>query len=127
VILGCGVDLMEIGRFERDVARRGDSVIGEVFSAGEQAWCGRRAAAGYAMAFAAKEALFKALGTGKVGRMAWRDVEVTWPAGAARAEMRLAGETAAEADRMGVTAVHVAVARSREYGIAWVLIEGTSA
>jgi holo-[acyl-carrier protein] synthase len=126
VILGCGVDLMEVSRFEREVARRGDSVISEVFSAGEQAWCRRRrrAAAGYAMAYAAKEALFKALGTGKIGRMAWSDVEVAWPAGAARAEIRLAGETAAEADRMGVTAVHVAVAGSPEYGIAWVLIEG---
>ena len=73
VILGSGVDLMEVARFEREVARRGEGLVEELFSAGELAWCRRRRrpAEGYAMAYAAKEALFKALGTGKVGRMAW--------------------------------------------------------
>ena len=76
MILGCGVDLIEVARFEREVDRRGQSLAEELFSAGELAWCRRRrrAAEGYAMAWAAKEALFKALGTGKVGRMAWHDV-----------------------------------------------------
>ena len=53
------------------------------------------------MAYAAKEALFKALGTGKVGRMAWSDIEVAWPDGSARPTMTLAGETAAVADGDG--------------------------
>jgi holo-[acyl-carrier protein] synthase len=128
VILGCGVDLMEVARFEREVAQRGHGLIGELFSAGERAWCGRRrrAAEGYAMAYAAKEALFKALGTGKVGRMAWSDVEVAWPAGAARPVMALSGETAAVAERVGVTAVHLALASCGEYGVAWVVVAGVT-
>ena len=112
MILGCGVDLMEVARFEREVARRGDGLTEELFSPSELAWCRRRrrAAEGYAMAYAAKEALFKALGTGKVGRMAWSDIEIAWPAGARQAPMTLAGETAAVAADDGVTGVHVSLA-----------------
>ena len=126
MILGCGVDLMEVARFEQEVRRRGDGLIAELFSAGEVAWCRRRrrAAEGYAMAYAAKEALFKALGTGKVGRMAWSDVEVAWSAPGGRPTMTLAGETAAEAERTGVTAVHLALANCRGYGVAWVVVAG---
>ena len=126
MILGCGVDLMGVARFEREVARRGDGLTEELFSASELAWCRRRrrAAEGYAMAYAAKEALFKALGTGKVGRMAWSDIEVAWLGGHAKASMTLSGETAAVAGSLGVTGVHVSMASTRELGAAWVVVTG---
>jgi holo-[acyl-carrier protein] synthase len=127
VILGCGIDLMEVARFEREAARRGDALVEELFGAGELAWCRRRRrpAEGYAMGYAAKEALFKALGTGKVGRMAWRDVEIAWPETAGRPAMTLGGETAAVAASMGVTAVLVTMATTREHAVAAVILEGT--
>jgi hypothetical protein len=56
--------------------------------------------------------------------MAWADVEIAWPDGGGRPEMTLSGETAALAERMGVTAVHVALASCREYGVAWVVVSG---
>ncbi len=126
MILGCGVDLMEVARFEREAARRGDGLTEELFSPSERAWCRRRrrAAEGYAMAYAAKEALFKALGTGKVGRMAWSDIEIAWPAGQARASMTLTGEAAVVADSLGVTGVHCVVTATREYAVAWVVVTG---
>ena len=128
MILGCGVDLMEVARFEQEVARRGDGLIEELFSAGELAWCRRRrrAAEGYAMAYAAKEALFKAIGTGKVGRMAWRDVEVAWPKESGRPAITLAGETAIVAEGVGVRAVHLALARTRAFAAAMVIVEGAN-
>ena len=76
------------------------------------------------MLYAAKEALFKALGTGKVGRMAWHDVEVSWPEGAGGPSMTLAGETAATAAASRVAGVHVTIATNRRYGIGWVVLEG---
>jgi holo-[acyl-carrier protein] synthase len=124
--VGSGVDLMEVGRFEREVARRGDALIEELFSESERAWCRRRRrpAEGHAMLYAAKEALFKALGTGKVGRMAWSDIEVAWPDGAVRPAMTLSGETAAVAGSVGVARVHVAMAATRELAVAWVMVWG---
>jgi len=126
VILGSGVDLIEVARFEREVARRGQSLAEELFSAGELAWCRRRrrAAEGYAMAWAAKEAVFKALGTGKVGRMAWHDVVLAWPEGASQPTATLAGETAEVARQLEVTGVHCAVTTTREHAAAWVVVEG---
>ena len=76
------------------------------------------------MAWAAKEALFKALGTGKVGRMAWHDVVLAWPEGAAQPTMAIAGETAAVARQLEVTGVHCAVTATREHGVAWVVVTG---
>ena len=126
MILGSGVDLIEVARFEREVARRGQSLAEELFSACELAWCRRRRrpAEGYAMAWAAKEALFKALGTGKVGRMAWHDVALAWPEGASQPTATLAGESAEVARRLEVTGVHVAVTATREHAAAWVVVEG---
>jgi len=124
--LSSGLDLMPIGRIEREVASRGDSLIEELFQPAELAWCRRRrrAAEGYAMAYAAKEALFKALGTGKTGRMAWHDVVITWPGGTAQPAMMLAGETASAAASMGVTSVHASVTATREHAVAWVMLTG---
>jgi holo-[acyl-carrier protein] synthase len=117
---------MEVARFEQEVARRGDSLMEELFSAAELGWCRRRrrAAQGFAMAYAAKEALFKALGTGKVGRMAWSDIEVAWPAGASGARVALLGETAALAGSLGVTGVHLSLACTKALAFALVIVEG---
>ena len=127
MILGCGVDLMDVARFEQEVARRGDCLIDELFSATERAWCRRRrrAAEGYAMTYAAKEALFKALGTGKAGRMAWGDIEVAWPATGGRPTVALSGETAAVAEEMGVAELHASLACTRTLAVAWVVATGS--
>ena len=126
MILGCGLDLMDVGRFEREVARRGGSLLGELFSPAELALCRsrRRPAEGYAMGYAAKEALFKALGTGKIGRMAWHDIGVGWEGARSRATVDLAGATAQAAAAMGVTAVRLALATTREQAVAWVVTLG---
>jgi holo-[acyl-carrier protein] synthase len=126
VIVGSGVDLMEVSRFEREVSRRGDALIEELFSAGERAWCRRRRrpAEGHAMVFAAKEALVKALGTGLVGRMNWRDIELTWPEDSRRPALSLTGATAAVAGKLGVEDIHCDVAISQEYAAAWIVVSG---
>ena len=64
MILGIGVDLCDIGRMKKAVAREGFAV--RVFSKGEIGYAEGRGdpAAHYAAAFAAKEALAKAGGWG---------------------------------------------------------------
>lgn len=124
--LSCGIDLIEVARFEREIARRGDGLVEDLFGPGELAWCRRRrrASEAYAMAFAAKEALFKALGTGMTGRMRWGDIAMAWPGGARCPTMTLSGETAAVAAEMGVRGVHVAVTCTREHAAALVVVTG---
>ena len=126
MILGCGVDLMEVARFERDVSQRGTDLLDELFSPAELVRCRarRRPSEGYAMGFAAKEACFKALGTGKIGAMGWKDVEVVWAGGVVRPAITLAGETASVAASLGVARVHLALTCTREFGAAWVVATG---
>lgn len=76
-VLGVGIDLVELHEFERSVLRR-PSVLRLVFSEQElaQAGNGRKRVERLAARFAAKEAAFKAAGTGWVEGMTWQDVEV---------------------------------------------------
>jgi holo-[acyl-carrier protein] synthase len=126
VILGCGVDLVDVARFEREAALRGGGLTDELLSPAERAWCRRRRrpAEGHAMAYAAKEAVFKALGTGKTGGMAWHDINVAWPEGAARPTVTLSGETAAVAHSLGAARVHLSLACTRSLAAAAVILEG---
>jgi len=75
-LAGVGVDIIEIERMERVIART-PRFVQRVFSEGEReyAWSKLRPAIHYALFFAAKEAVLKALGTGFSG-MRFTDVEV---------------------------------------------------
>jgi holo-[acyl-carrier protein] synthase len=78
MILGVGVDLIDIRRIERTLARFGDRFVERVFTPAEQTRAERRAdrAAAYAKRYAAKEACAKALGTGFRQGVYWRDIGV---------------------------------------------------
>lgn len=126
MIVGLGIDLIEVARFEREVARHGDGVIDELFTPLEIAACRRLRDPfpAYAIRFAAKEALLKALGTGLVGRMSWRDIEVVDEAKGGG--LRLTGETGSVAARLGVGRIHLSTSRAAEHAAASVVLEGAT-
>ena len=124
-ILGIGLDLERVDRFDPAASKGGEGLLREVLTTAELAYCAgmRRPAAFYAVRFAAKEALFKALGTGKRGSMSWRDVEVVHDA-LDKPSLLLTGESRAIADRMGVTRIHVSLTHTDDYAAAVVVLEG---
>jgi len=73
---GIGVDLVDIGRFAKVLARR-PSIVERLFTAGERAYTDSLAnpVPSLAARFAAKEAVMKALGVG-LGAFAFAEVEV---------------------------------------------------
>jgi holo-[acyl-carrier protein] synthase len=73
-MLAVGVDMIEIERMERGMARRGPRFLNRFFTAQEQEQCAGRAAS-LAGRFAVKEAVGKALGTG-IGDVTWKEVEI---------------------------------------------------
>lgn len=77
MILGSGIDVIEVERIERTLARFGVRFERRVFSPGEVAAArgSRRPALCYALRFAAKEALMKAVGTGWSRGVRWVDIE----------------------------------------------------
>jgi holo-[acyl-carrier protein] synthase len=64
VILGIGIDIVDIKRFKRALERWGDSFTGRVFTEDELSYClsKKRPEVHLAARFAAKEAFFKAIG-----------------------------------------------------------------
>jgi holo-[acyl-carrier protein] synthase len=126
VILGIGFDLVDVGRFSRVAARHDPGFIDSLFPAAEAAWCAsrRRRDEHLAARFAAREALLKALGTGLVGLMSWRDIEVVPGEAAGAASFALRGAVGAEAERQGVRRVHLAMATTRVIAAASVILEG---
>jgi len=75
---GLGIDLVEVGRIKRAVDRWGHRFLHRVFTPGEISYCNRKVFPEQSLAarFAAKEAVFKAMGTGLSGGIRWTDVEI---------------------------------------------------
>jgi holo-[acyl-carrier protein] synthase len=117
VIVGVGVDVVPVARFEAALART-PGLLGRVFGAAERGL----PVGSLAARFAAKRAVAKALGA--PDGLRWRDVEVVRDA-AGRPEVRAAGSVAAAAAERGVTSWQVTL--SHGGGMAMALVVGESA
>ena len=79
MILGIGVDIIEIQRVQESVQNFGDSFLERIFTRGEIQYCTAKSnpVQHFAARFAAKEAVSKSLATGWRGEFSWKDIEVT--------------------------------------------------
>ncbi len=119
-----GVDLAEVARVRAAMERFGARFIERVFTAAEIAYVERKANRfeRYAARFAAKEAGMKAIGTGWKRGVRWRDFEVAnLPSG--KPTLRLHGEAARVAERLGVKAVALSLTHTAEMAMAQVILE----
>lgn len=124
MIVGVGVDIVEIARIERALARREAGFFRRVFTEGEREDCESRKerAACLAARFAAKEAVMKALGCGW-GPVGWRDVEIR-RAASGRPFVTLHGAAARLAPQRGIEAVQISMSHERQYAIAYAVALG---
>ena len=118
-VLGIGVDIVEIERFAASMQRSGQSLIERIFLPEEQAYCSpqREPARCFAVRFAAKEAVSKALGTGIGAQLGWRDIEICRKA-SGEPFVVLHGTGAETARRMGVREVLISLSHSEHYAVA---------
>ena len=123
MVAGIGIDILDVARMERELAREGHGMRDEVFTDGEVARGARsgRPARHLAACFAAKEALFKALGTGWSQGLAWREVELAEVG--PRGELVLSGRTREVAFRLGVRRAWASTSHCGELAIASVVLE----
>jgi holo-[acyl-carrier protein] synthase len=122
-----GVDMIEIERVERALARYG-RFRERVFTDAEREYCDLRPnpPQHYAARFAGKEAVGKALGFGVARAFAWKDVEI---AGRPKPSVALSGRMARWAERVGAGAIDLSMTHSRGMAAAVCVIadEGDSA
>jgi holo-[acyl-carrier protein] synthase len=123
--IAAGVDLVEIARVERILARHGDRFLARVFTSQEVGYCRSRPAE-LAARFAAKEAVAKALGVG-VRMMAregidWRDAEIVGDH-LGKPQIQLHGRAAQRAQALNLTDWEVSLSHTRELAIAFVVAQ----
>ncbi len=125
MIVGTGIDMVEIERVGRSIERYGTRFLERVYTAGEIAYCQRKrrnAAESFAARFAAKEAAAKALGTGIGFGVTWREMEVgREPAG--RPVLLLHGRAAEIAASLGVRQSSLSITHTGTQSLALVILE----
>ncbi len=108
-----GVDIVEIARLEKAVARWGEGLLNRVYTDSELKLY-RQKLPSLAARFAAKEAVIKALG----GEASLKDIEVlSGPGG--QPVVNLYGRAQQQAKVMGLSELAVSLSHSKEYAVAF--------
>lgn len=125
MILGIGIDIIEVARVQRALERHGQRFLDHVYSVEEQA--GAPAGLGrfgyYAARWAAKEAVSKALGTGIGEDCGWKDVVICRDE-RGKPSIRLEGAAAGCAAALGISGWHISLSHERHLACAQALAEG---
>ncbi len=120
MIVGVGLDLVSVERARRMLARHGRRLLDRCFAPDEVVRAGDpEHVAGL---LAAKEAAFKALGTGWEMGVGWRDVVVRRAANGAPS-LTMTGGAAERAAALGVRGAHHSITHSAGTAVAVVILE----
>jgi holo-[acyl-carrier protein] synthase len=124
MIVGTGIDLVEIGRIQNSIDRYGSRFLNRVYTVAEQAYClrKRKSAESFAARFAAKEAGAKALGTGISFGVNWLEIEVVRAPGG-RPTLRFHGRAAQIAAAIGVARSALSITHTANLAMASVVLE----
>jgi holo-[acyl-carrier protein] synthase len=123
MIIGLGTDIAEVARIAKSIENI--SFKEKVFSKTEIAYCETKVnkAESFAARFAAKEAFFKALGTGWRGGMAFNEVEVVNDE-LGKPSLVILGTTAEIIKEKNIKVIHVSLSHVKEMAMATVILEG---
>ncbi len=125
MIVGLGIDLVELARIERSLERFGEHFLRRLLHEEELAALPAapvRRVAYVSARFAAKEAASKALGTGFTGGIGLHDIRIhSLPSG--KPEMTFHNQALRTAEALGVTRVHLTLTHARATSAAAVILE----
>ncbi|HEY1647602.1 MAG TPA: holo-ACP synthase [Terracidiphilus sp.] len=125
MIVGSGIDLVEIGRIQHAVNRYGARFLDRVYTRAEQNYCLSKRSSGesFAARFAAKEAAAKALGTGISRGVHWLEIEVVRERGG-RPGVQFHGRAAEIAAGLGMARAALSLTHTAALAMASVVLEG---
>ncbi|MCP4359945.1 MAG: holo-[acyl-carrier-protein] synthase [Chloroflexi bacterium] len=120
-MLATGVDMIEVARIERGIARHGDRFLKRFFTAQERDYCNGRVTS-LAGRFAVKEAVSKALGTG-IGDVSWQEIEVVCDE-RGKPELHLYHNALTLAAKRGLTNWAISLSHTETHAIGFVVATG---
>ncbi|MCV6599855.1 MAG: holo-ACP synthase [Alphaproteobacteria bacterium] len=126
MILGIGTDIVNISRIEESINKFGDSFIKRCFTESEIAESNKKKerACFFAKRFAAKEAFFKALGTGFTHRVSWQDVNISNNE-YGKPEIEISGTSKDILEKISKDAkIFISMSDDAPYATATIIIEG---
>ena len=123
MIIGTGVDIVEISRIKNAAKRWNKSFLSRIFTDKELQYSTEKISSYQHLAarFAAKEAVLKALGNGWANRAEWRDIEI-WNEASGKPNVRLSGEIKKISKQRGVTDIIISMSHTRTYAVANVIM-----
>jgi len=125
VIVGLGIDAVDIDRIERMLAAKGDRILHRLFTGEELSYLSTKVAPAQHLAvrIAAKEATYKALAGNDLARgIGWREVEV-FSRDDGAPQLRLHGRAADRYAELSATSIHVSLTHSAATAVAVVIVE----
>jgi holo-[acyl-carrier protein] synthase len=124
MLIGTGVDLVEVERIAHSIERFGERFLRRIYTENEIAYCTRRrsSAESFAARFAAKEAGAKALGTGISRGVTWKEFQVERLPGG-RPTLALRGRAQALAATLGVKNIALSLTHTGTLAMATVMME----
>jgi holo-[acyl-carrier protein] synthase len=119
ILVGVGIDLIEVERIRSVIERQGERFLDRVFTGEERAYCATMnfPHKHYAARFAAKEAVSKCFGTGIGAELGWRSVSV-YHGERLQPLVRLDERGAALLRAAGATGVHLSLAHTEALAVA---------
>jgi len=124
-VRGIGVDVIKVERLVQSLERFGHRMEARLFTDGELEYCRRHKdpLPHLAARFAAKEAAFKAIGTGLAAGIGWKQAEVIQPGGQ-QPRLEFSGAALERFRALGCTTSHLSLTHDAGVAIACVVIEG---
>jgi holo-[acyl-carrier protein] synthase len=125
MIFGIGIDIVNIERIERVMARWGNLFLSRIYTEREIAWCQQRPNPPecFAIRFAAKEAFLKAIGSGLRNGIQWTDIEVERdPMGKPLLSLYRKAKEIFETQR--IERAFLTLSHDQPYAVAYILLEG---
>lgn len=124
MILGIGIDTVEISRFQRFLDEGNQALLNRLFAQAEQECCRpkKQAASCLAARFAAKEAFVKALGTGLRDGICWTEIEVINDL-LGKPSLKLSGRALHFFSERGTVTAHLSLSHDGGHAVAQVILE----
>ncbi len=125
MILGVGIDLVEVGRIRDSLERLGERFARRILCPAEYEYCFSHTdpSTHVAARFAAKEAVSKAFGTGIGTELGWLDIEVI-RLESGSTQVRLQGAGTQLMERRSAKIIHLNLTHTGQYASAVAILEG---